>query len=60
MQNDKSKIKYSSASQFRMTNVGLIKFEARFLDFAPVLSDESTGASLEMTEGEVASIEMTP
>ncbi len=34
-----------------MTDVGLIQFGARFLDFAPVLSDESTGASLEMTGG---------
>jgi hypothetical protein len=34
-----------------MTDVGLIEFGARFLDFAPVISDESTGASLEMTGG---------
>ncbi|MHC4726475.1 MAG: hypothetical protein ACYS17_04535 [Planctomycetota bacterium] len=27
----------------------MIKFGARFLDFVPVLSYESTGASLEMT-----------
>jgi hypothetical protein len=29
--------------------VELIQFDARFLDFAPVLSGENTGASLEMT-----------
>jgi hypothetical protein len=34
-----------------MTDVGLILFGARFLDFAPVLSDESTGSPLEMTSG---------
>jgi hypothetical protein len=32
-----------------MTDVGLNQFGARSFDFAPVLSDESTGASLRMT-----------
>ena len=36
-----------------MTDVGLIQFGARFLDFAPVLSDESTRAPLEMTRIEI-------
>ena len=35
--------------QRRITDAGLIQLDARFLDFAPVLSDENTGASLEMT-----------
>jgi hypothetical protein len=34
-----------------MTDVGLIEFGARFLDFAPALSDESAGAALGMTVG---------
>ncbi|HUS71892.1 MAG TPA: hypothetical protein VMY06_02415 [Sedimentisphaerales bacterium] len=34
-----------------MTDVRLTQFGARFLDFAPMLSDESTGAPLEMTMG---------
>jgi len=34
-----------------MTDVELIQFGGRFLDFAPVLSDASTGTSLEMTVG---------
>jgi hypothetical protein len=35
--------------------VGLFQSLARFLDFAPVLSNESTGTSLEMTRIEIAS-----
>jgi hypothetical protein len=39
-----------------MTDLGLIQFRARFLDFAPVLSDESTVAPLEVTVVEIAYI----
>jgi hypothetical protein len=43
------RLRHSRAGKCGMTDLGLILFGSRFLDYAPVLSDESTGASLEMT-----------
>jgi len=40
-----------SRGVYALIDEGLIQFGARFLDFAPVLSNESTGAPLEMTGG---------